>query len=112
MNRLNLIRPYRVGNLWAFDDEARGLLQEGFVPSASALIDEMVPPNCQQCSILFSAHPFPGHEIELQSQQVEASPNSGYWYYCSDLDMEIWLCEALGAYFDEPPATIYALIEA
>jgi hypothetical protein len=55
--------------------------------------------------LFFSAHPFPGYQLELNWQRSEFDGN---WYHSEVLDMEGWLCPALLKYFDDAPKTIYA----
>ncbi|UXI69187.1 hypothetical protein N4264_05935 [Tahibacter amnicola] len=60
-------------------------------------------------TLLFSAHPFPGFQLQLDWQRADMSGN---WYRSATLDMEGGLCPALLKYFDAPPAQLYAQFRA
>lgn len=108
MNAIMAIHPYRHHGLWVFDDPAVGLLQEPFVAGADAIIDRAVAqiPDAESgFTLLFSAHPFPGHQLQFEWRREEMSGN---WYYSPALDMEGWLCPALLKYFERAPTRIYA----
>jgi hypothetical protein len=94
--------------LWVFDDEKVGLVQEPFVSGADIAIDKMVTdiPDAESgFTLLFSAGPFPGHQIAFEWRREEMGGN---WYYSSTLDAEGWLCPALFKYFEGAPERIYA----
>ena len=40
MNSINIIKPYKYLDMWVFDDEKVGLLQEPFISGADTLIDK------------------------------------------------------------------------
>jgi hypothetical protein len=108
MNSIIAIHPYKTEGMWVFDDPAVGLRQEPFVSGADAIIDRMVQsiPNAESgFTLLFSANPFPGFQLEFEWRRAELTGN---WYYCQALEMEGWLCPALFKYFDSAPAKIYA----
>lgn len=108
MNLIIAIHPYKAGGLWVFDDLAVGLRQEPFVSGADAIIDrlvEQIPQAESGFTIVFSAQPFPGFNVEFEWRREEMGGN---WYYCPALKMEGWLCPALLRYFDAAPASIYA----
>jgi hypothetical protein len=108
MNSIIAIHPYKFEGLWVFDDPTVGLVQEPFVSGADTIIDRGVnniPDAESGFTLLFSAQPFPGFQIEFTWRRAELSGNS---YYCPALDMEGWLCPALLKYFDAPPPKIYA----
>lgn len=107
MNAMNAIHPYKADGLWVFDDPAVGLRQEPFVAGADLIIERMVqtiPDAASGFTLLFSAQPFPGFQVEFQWRRAELSGN---WYYCPALDLEGWLCPALYKYFTAAPPTIY-----
>lgn len=107
-NAILLIRPYKVGSNWVFDDERFGLVREPFVCGASELIDSMVTdlPDAEQgFNLLFSAAPFPGHQAEFHRTRAESG---GTWYHNPATGAEGWLCPALFHYFPEAPEHIYA----
>jgi hypothetical protein len=108
MNALFVIHPYKVKGVWVFDDAAVGLRQEPFVSGAGAMIDRMVRniPNAEfGFTLVFSAEPFPGAQVEFEWRRSEWS---GAWYYCPALKMEGWLCPALDKYFNSASNKIYA----
>jgi hypothetical protein len=108
MNAIIAIHPYKAEGVWVFDDPKVGLVQEPFVSGADEIIERMVgglerPED--GFTLLFSAHPFPGHQATFEWRRSESGGN---WYYNAPLDMEGWLCPALFKYFDAPPQRIYA----
>jgi hypothetical protein len=108
MNTLIAIHPYKAKGLWVFDDPEVGLRQEPFVSGEDATIDRLVKeiPNAELgFTLVFSAQPFPGYQVEFEWRREEFSGN---WYYSSALEMEDWLCPALFKYFDSAPTKIYA----
>jgi hypothetical protein len=112
MNSIIAIHPYRSGGLWVFDDPEVGLIREPFVSGADTIIDRAVTdiPNAEAgFTLLFSAAPFPGYQIEFEWRRAEMSGN---WYYSNALGMEGWLCPALLKYFDAPPQKIYTQFRA
>lgn len=112
MNVINAIHPYFHDGLWVFDDERVGLVQEPFVAGADLIIDLMVrglPRARDGFTLIFSAGPFPGHQVVLERRREHMG---GYWYYSPDLGFEGWLCPALFKYFDAAPERIYAQFKA
>ena len=108
MNSIIAIHPYKFEGLWVFDDENVDLVQEPFVSGADNIIETMVTdiPNAESgFTLLFSAAPFPGYQIEFEWRREEMGGN---WYYSSSLDRDGWLCPALFKYFLAPPERIYA----
>ena len=107
MNSLAVIKPYRHLDMWVFDDERAGLVQEPFVGGADTIIDKWVseiPDASKGFRLVFSAEPFPGFQHKLTWVRPEMS---GTMYVENDLGMEGWLCPALLKYFDAPPAELY-----
>jgi hypothetical protein len=112
MNVINIIEPYRLLDMWVFDDPRVGLSQEPFVGGADTLIDRATAhlPNAAQGFVMvFSAIPFPGYEFQLEWRRQEGPGNV---YYSPDFDQEGWLCPALLRYFEQPPREIYVQIKA
>lgn len=103
-----VIHPYMYQGLWVFDDERVGLDKEPFVAGADDIISKMAE-SIQDAksgfNLLFSAAPFPGHNLELEWRREESGGN---WYYAPTLHMEGWLCPALFKYFDTAPPKLYA----
>lgn len=109
MNSIMAIHPYKDEGTWVFDDERAGLVKEPFVAGADLVIDRMVENLADAArgfTMLFSAAPFPGHQIELRRLRAEFGGN---WYACPDYGIEGWLCPALFKYFDAAPGKLYAL---
>jgi hypothetical protein len=112
MNSLIAIHPYKTQGIWVFDDAAVGLREEPFVSGADTIIDHMVrelPKAESGFTLLFSATPFPGYDLELSWVRADLSGN---WYRAESIGMEGWLCPALLKYFVEPPAKLYAQFRA
>jgi hypothetical protein len=111
MNAINVIAPYKHHGMWVFDDPRVGLRQEPFVSGADTMIDkavEAVPDAQHGFVMLFSAAPFPGHQLKLEWRRAESG---GDWYYSSQLAQEGWLCPALLKYFDGAPREIYVQVK-
>ncbi|VFS48566.1 DUF6717 family protein [Budvicia aquatica] len=111
MNIINVIAPYKYLDMWVFDDEKVGLVQEPFVSGADLMIDRIVEfiPNAEKGFIMiFSGEKFPEADICLEWRGPESSGNQ---YYSKELDMEGWLCPALLKYFTDAPEKIYIKIK-
>lgn len=107
-NAIMVIHPYRHEDMWVFDDPDTELVKEPFIAGADAIIDKMVEdlPGAEGgFHLLFSAAPFPGHQLELDWQRAEFDGN---WYRSEAFGMEGWLCPALLKYFDAAPIKLYA----
>ncbi len=112
MNSIRIIVPYKYEGMWVFDDPAVDLVREPFVSGIDTIIDRLVAdiPGAEQgFRLLFSATPFPGHQLKLEWRREESGGN---WYHCPQFEMEGWLCPALFKYFDEAPKELYGLAEA
>jgi len=112
MNAINVIAPYKYQGMWVFDDPRVGLVQEPFVAGADTMIDrvvENIPEAGNGFLMLFSATPFPGHQVKLEWRRGDGGGN---WYYSRELNMEGWLCPALFKYFAEAPKEIYVQVKA
>ncbi len=110
-NSLMVISPYRHQGMWVFDDPAVGLSREPFIAGIDKMIDKLVAdiPNADRgWRAIFSASPFPGHEVKLEWRREESGGN---WYYSDKYQMEGWLCPALFKYFDKAPREIYVRAE-
>lgn len=110
-NSLMVISPYRHQGMWVFDDAAVGLSREPFIAGIDKMIDKLVAdiPNAERgWKAIFSASPFPGHEVKLEWRREESGGN---WYYSDKYQMEGWLCPALFKYFDKAPREIYVRAE-
>ena len=110
-NSLMVISPYRHSGMWVFDDPAVGLSREPFIAGIDKMIDKLVAdiPNADRgWKAIFSASPFPGHEVKLEWRREESGGN---WYYSDKYQMEGWLCPALFKYFEKAPREIYVRAE-
>jgi hypothetical protein len=90
-----VIVPSRHASTWVFDDPTVGLKAGPFVSGIPEMIDVLIEtiPNAEPgFRLLFSARPFPGHQIELT---VVRSEYGGNWYHWAATQMEGWLCPAL-----------------
>ena len=113
MNAMNVIFPYKMGGIWAFNDEEKELDREPYVGEMNVLIDKHtthIPGAEKGFRLLFSANAFPGHTLTFQWTGEESNGN---WYICLELGGEPgWLCPALLKYFDNPPDTLCIKAEA
>ena len=112
MNSIIAIHPYKHEGMWMFDDEALGLKQELFVSGADVIMEHIaksIPNGESGFTLIFSADPFPGFQLEFEWRRSELNGN---WYYSASLDMEGWLCPALFKYFEAAPPKIYAQFKA
>jgi hypothetical protein len=108
-NQLNVIAPYWLesAEVWVFDDERVGLVQEPFVCGINEMIDDVVRdiPNARSgFRLIFSTAPFPGFQRKLTWVREEMGGN---WYHSAELAADGWLCPALFRYFDEAPRELY-----
>ena len=111
MNAINVIAPYKHHGMWVFDDPRVGLQQEPFVSGADTMIDKAVAGIAgadKGFVLVFSATPFPGHQVTLEWRRAEAG---GDWYHARELDQEGWLCPALLKYFEKAPSRIYVQVK-
>lgn len=111
-NSILIIRPYKYGETWVFDDAQRMLKRESFVAGVPKMIDKLVediPDANKGFRLLFSANPFPGYEQKLIWRRAESGGN---WYYSQEYDMEGWLCPALFKYFRKVPKEIFVKAES
>jgi hypothetical protein len=113
MNSIMVIAPYRYQGMWVFDDPAVGLSREPFVAGIDTMIDKLVADvgitDAQQgFRAIFSASPFPGHQVKLEWRRGDSGGN---WYYSDKYAMEGWLCPALFKYFADAPREIYVRAE-
>jgi hypothetical protein len=112
MNALSVLFPYKHEGVWVFDDPAVGLRREPFVFGIDEMINRSVieiPDAEKGFQLIFSPTPFPGHSLHLVWRREEYGGN---WYFCSQLNIEGWLCPALFKYFDKAPAELYAKAES
>lgn len=114
-NAINVIKPYRWNGMWVFDDERVGLIKEPFVAGADTMIDQAIAMkkirNADQGFVLvFSEHPFPDADIEVNWMREEMGGDVYEWTFEEDgapRTMEGWLCPALKLYYEEAPQKLY-----
>ncbi|PZD75495.1 hypothetical protein C1752_00211 [Acaryochloris thomasi RCC1774] len=83
-----VIHPYKYEEMWVFDDQKVGLVQEPFVAGVDTIIDQMVVdlPHAETgFSLLFSAGPFPGFQAKFDRRREEYGGN---WHHISALDKD------------------------
>jgi hypothetical protein len=81
------------------------------VSGADVLIDRAVaniPDAHGGFLLLFSAAPFPGHQLRLERRRADSDGN---WYHSSEFNLEGWLCPALLRYFERAPREIYVQVK-
>jgi hypothetical protein len=112
VNAINVIYPYKYEEMWVFDDERVGLIQEPFVAGADKIIEQMVTdiPNPENGFVLmFAGTPFPCYKATLEWRREEYGGN---WYHSSQLNIEGWLCPAMFKYFEKAPKNLYVQFTA
>ena len=114
--------PYLYCNTWVFDDSRTGLQAEAFVSGMSEMISRVIETksiaNAEQgFALSFSDQPFDGYDVQLTWVRA-GLPNftyglEGNWYRgtVAGLEMEGWLCPALGLYFVTAPRLLYIRAE-
>jgi len=110
-NSIMVIFPYRHQDVWMFDDERVGLVQEPFIEGMPEIIDifvQDIPKASLGFKLFFSSNPFPGYQAKLVWIKEECSGN---WYRWETHNLEGWLCPALFNYFSEAPPSIYCKAE-
>ena len=110
-NSMMVIFPYRDHGTWMFDDASVGLHREPFVSGIPEMIDLLVQDIAgaeRGFRLVFSAQPFPGHQVEVQRTREEYG---GAWYRWAAHNRDGWLCPALLKYFPTPPEKLYCKAE-
>lgn len=79
-NAINVIHPYKWEGMWVFDDARVGLNQEPFVEGADTIIDKAlamkgIPEPANGFRLLFSAAPFPRHDLTFTWLRADGSGN-------------------------------------
>lgn len=106
-NSLMILKPYWHEGFWVFDDPATGLNKEPFVAGVPEMLGillerENIPDPQRGFRLLFSAVPFPGHQLKATWVRTDGGGN---WYTAEG--HEGWLCPALFKYFEEAPKELY-----
>jgi len=123
------IEPYWCGGVWVFDDAAKGLEKESVEGCFEAEFREMkvlarligggvtklidylvkdIPDAREGFTLLLSARPFPGYQVELGRIAEE---DDGCLYRGRNHSTEAWLSPALFRYFDAAPDSLYVKAE-
>lgn len=126
VNTISFIHAYRLqppnNNLWAFDDEKHGLIQELFLHEASNFISKVVG-DSNFAALTFSEVHFPKANCILRRTWNGDSPQTMGCEYLARSPISnskdvievdgVWLCPAMMHYFKGPnaPEFIYGLIE-
>lgn len=114
-NSLMVLHPYLHNGMWVFDDESKGLDKEPFVAGVPEILEALLAqqgiPNPEQgFNLIFSASPFPGHQLAARRVREELGGN----WYAIDTPLgpqEGWLCPALFKYFDQAPDALYVQVQ-
>jgi hypothetical protein len=113
-NAMLVLHPYNRNGWWVFDDDRVGLVAEPFVQGIPEILEEAletagipIEEASKGFDLIFSATPFPGHQVDLNKLYPEAGGN---WYE-SQSGKVGWLCPALFKYFADAPQKIYCKVE-
>jgi len=115
-NKIFIIRPYKLGKIWVFDEPTLGLVAEAFVGGATQAIDRMLKLKGKITmkkgfNLIFSDEFFPNYTAKATKCPKEVQPESGTLYEWETEGMIFWLCNALTLFFKVPPDVLYAKIE-
>ncbi|MCA9248576.1 MAG: hypothetical protein KDA42_15730 [Planctomycetales bacterium] len=111
-NALIILKPYRYGGTWVFDDANVGLVREPFVAGVPEMIDHLVadiPNSDTGFRMVVCPRPFPGYQKKLTWLRGDGFGN---WYRLDDPPMEGWICPAMFRYYSEAPDELYVMAEA
>ncbi len=102
---VHVVRPYRLGRTWVFDDPAVGLRGEAFVCGIGEMLDT-VAENLQTDAfeVLFAAESFPEASIVLEWIGEEGEGN---WYRREDTGQEVCVRGSLYRYFHVAPQVLH-----
>jgi hypothetical protein len=111
-NSIQILRPWKEGSTWMFDDEEIGVRREAFVGGASEMITALmdhfgVSPNQDgKIDLIFSHLPFPKAE-----QLTFVSGDTGGVIFSWN-KMVAWFCPCFFNYFDRDnvPTNLYAQV--
>lgn len=128
-NNTMIIYPYLLDRTWVFDSPENNLKEEAFVLGMSEMITRLVKskatPNPRSGFALhFSNREFNDFDAELTwlrsddsqvvpGQNGSASQVCGNWYrgIIFGVEMQGWLCPALGLYFASAPARLFVRVD-
>lgn len=77
-NQINVISPYRKGNIWVYDDPDIGVYSEPFVMGSSEVIDFLVGEETNFFDAAISSKPIPKYDARLVKIEVEKGIEG--WY--------------------------------
>ena len=114
-NCIMVVKPYKREGMWVFDDDQTGLVREPFVAGVPEILEALlvqqgipVAEADKGFRLIFSAIPFPGHQLSARRVGEEGGGN---WYEESVSKARGWLCPALFRYFDTAPDDLYVRVE-
>ena len=107
-NQINVIFPYKLGNMWVYDDPDVPVYAEPFVMGSSELIDFFVE-GAENCTVLFSEKPLPEYTAILDEEKDQEG-FKGFYRLRGSTHVN-WLCGHLLDYFLDYPKQIYILIK-
>lgn len=105
--------PYLWNGIWVFDDPTVGLVKEAFVAGIPEILESLHEKEGIEhpetgFRLIFSAVPFPSHQ--LKGTWIREEAIGGNWYRTDD-GKEGWLCPALFQYFETAPKNLYIRVE-
>lgn len=106
-NQIYYIEPFKKGDLWVFNDETTGLVEEPFISGIPEIINYYVGKKVSKIGLLFSKAMFPEYTTKLQKKKSEFG---GAWYTDYNNGLEGWLCPALFRYFEKAPNRLFVKI--
>ena len=114
-NSIMVVKPYKWEGMWVFDDEKTGLVREPFVAGVPEILEALLEQQGipveeaeKGFRLIFSAIPFPGHQLSARRVGEEGGGN---WYEESVSKARGWLCPALFQYFDTAPDNLHVRVE-
>ncbi len=114
-NSIMVVKPYKWEAMWVFDDVKTGLVREPFVACVAEILEALLEQQGipvkeaeKGCRLIFSAIPFPGHQLSARRVGEEGG---GTWYEQSVGKARGWLCPALFRYFDTAPDNLHVRVE-
>jgi hypothetical protein len=91
---------------WVFDDDSVGLYKEALVAGADTICEKLSKQVGREDVVLqFSEFAFPSHKIRVD--YITGDVKTGTTYIWKTEDQVLWLCPALGKYFDHTPKSLY-----
>lgn len=114
-NSISIIRPYKNGDTWVFDDARVGLIREPFVCGMPEIIDfhlnahrDRITNPSNGFDLIFSSTKIPSFNALLVWQNDE---DGGAMYKDLISLKKGWLCPALFKYFKTPPKELYIIFK-